>query len=162
MSAACPVFEYSSRAIGVQAREIRKEEATIQDAFMRSVELGAELRAAIDALRATLEEHANTDWDGYGAAPASRLAAGHALRLIALLPIETRAPEVSADPDGDISLEWYRDRRWVFSVSVSPHGELNFAGLFGTNTIHGKEAHFEDELPLHIRAGISRVGSKAR
>src|SRR5688572_1575275 len=106
---ACAPFQSSSRAVGSEARRIRKQEVAIEKHFLRAVEMGAGLRASYDAIRRALAEHAEPDWDGYGAVPVSPVAAEHALRLIKLLPLGTRPPEVTVDPDGEIALEWCRD-----------------------------------------------------
>jgi hypothetical protein len=152
-------FEFSSRAVGREARTIQREQEAIEDNFLRAVHMGAPLRAAYDSIQRVLSEHREPNWDGYGAVPVSEIAAAHALRFLKLLPTGTRPPDVNVDPDGEISLEWFRDRHCVFSVSVSARGELNYAGLFGVNPTHGRESHFEDELPFYIRAGLSRVGA---
>src|ERR1700738_1782967 len=47
-------------------------------------------------------------------------------------------PEVSADPDGEISFDWAGPSGEMFSVSVNNQNRLAYAGWFGEkNRIHG-------------------------
>jgi len=90
-------------------------------------------------------------------------AAVYANDLIQRLPSWAPNPEVSIDPDGEISLEWDSGRRCVFSVSVGPNGSLSFAGLFGEAIRHGVQT-FSGEIPTVLLRGIERTikGQPAR
>jgi hypothetical protein len=63
---------------------------------------------------------------------------------------------VGAEPDGHITLEWYRGPRWTLSVSVSPDGMLYYAALFGSSEVRGAEPFFGD-VPDIILSLIRRV-----
>jgi hypothetical protein len=110
-----------------------------------------------DKIRNASAEAADNDWDGYGARPANMMAVDHALRFLRYVPAGLPDPDVSIDPDGEVSLEWYRAPRKTFSVSIGRDGRLSYAGLFGGSTLHGTEAYFADELPGEIRSGLRRV-----
>jgi hypothetical protein len=75
-------------------------------------------------------------WDGAGSSPISNvtinLVAKIAERLFVLLPGETPAPDLIAEPDGEICMSWSIAPDRVFSVSIGEHGKMNFAGQFGT------------------------------
>ncbi|MCY2968612.1 MAG: hypothetical protein NT069_34150, partial [Planctomycetota bacterium] len=101
------------------------------------------------------------DWDGYGAAPVSQETLRTTYRLLESLPLCFPPPSIGAEPDGQLALEWHHSRRRTLSVSVSPLGDLHYAGLFGPNRVHGTEVFF-DELPESIAMLIRRVYPIAR
>jgi hypothetical protein len=113
-------------------------------------------KAALDELDQLSEEAREHGWDGHGAFPISTGSCAWARRLLEGLPPEIPNPTVSADPDGHVSLEWYRSPRHLLSVSVSPEGELHFAALFGKSRLHGVEP-LEGALPKLITQLITRV-----
>lgn len=97
------------------------------------------------ALLGIRSECSFVDWDGAGASPISdvtiKLVAKIAERLFVLLPGETPAPDLIAEPDGEISMSWSIAADRVFSVSIGEHGKMNFAGQFGVEgAYHGWQA----------------------
>ena len=78
------------------------------------------------------------NWDGYDALPISNSSYLNTLRIINFLPNDLPTPELSVDSDGEVSLEWYVDKEKVFSVSIGTDS-FNYAGLFDTGKVHGKE-----------------------
>ena len=66
-------------------------------------------------------------------------------------------PEVSADPDGEISFDWTGQSGEMFSVSVNKHYRLAYAGWFGEkNRIHGIE-QLGESCPQQVVRGIERA-----
>lgn len=65
-------------------------------------------------------------------------------------------PEVSAEPDGHINLEWYRKPRRVVSVSIAPDNRLHWATLIGTESPRGT-VRYIDRIPNLILGQIARV-----
>ena len=55
-----------------------------------------------------------------------------ACRLIEALPHGFPSPTVTAEPDGYLNLEWYRNPRRLLSVSISPQSSLYWAALIGS------------------------------
>lgn len=141
-----------SRAVGREAKEIQRQEIGIEREILQAPGSGARQRAAIFSILNAVHEQGEKE------APASFASARYAIAMLKdLLLIAQELPHVSVDPDGEISLEWYRAPRLVFSVSVGPQGELTYAGLFGRSKVHGLEIHTVDGIPREIRAGIQRV-----
>jgi hypothetical protein len=128
----------------------------IFDELIGSLALGAAYAAAVEDLSEVIEESSSSDWDGYGARPVGSPTCFNALRFLRALPWDVPVPEVAAEPDGEISFEWYRGSRSVFSVSVGPGRRLTYAGIFGSNEAHGTE-HFFDELPKTILGNLQRL-----
>lgn len=101
-------------------------------------------------------EAAAPNWDGERAAAVEGSTRDFARMFASALPAGVPTPEVSIDRDGDIAFDWDEGPRRVFSVSVSRDGTLNFAGLFGPNTIHGSEV-LDRGIPPTIAYAIKRV-----
>ncbi len=76
--------------------------------------------------------------------------------FIHALPLGYPLPSVGAEPDGHLTLEWYRNPRWILSVSISPEGILYYAALFGTRDVQGS-ARFWVEIPQPILELIKEV-----
>lgn len=118
------------------------------------------LRYVAESASLELEEVARAaavaNWDGYGARAVDPRAVQEAERFLNALPTTTPIPEVSVDPDGEVSISWNLDSNWVFSVSIGPTGRLRYAGLFGTSKAHGTEWFF-DEIPEAILDNITRL-----
>lgn len=79
-----------------------------------------------------------------------------AIRFIQNLPLGFPQPEVSAEPDGHINLEWYRNPRRVVSVSIAPNNRLHWAALIGTESPRGA-VRYIDRIPNMILDQIARV-----
>jgi hypothetical protein len=112
--------------------------------------------AVFEELATVAEDCRNADWDGYDALPVTQDTLRNAFCFLEALPLGTRAPSVGAEPDGHLTLEWYRSPRRTLSVSVSPEGDLHYAALFGPNRVYGTEAFFGD-VPEAILDLIRRV-----
>ena len=93
----------------------------------------------VDDLYKTVEQCSSANWDGYGATPVIRETFMQACIFLEALPFGTTAPSVGAEPDGNLTLEWYWSPRRTLSVSISPEGELHYAALLGHRKIYGTE-----------------------
>jgi hypothetical protein len=112
---------------------------------------------ALEELEKVYEECSEANWDGYGAIPISRETYSEARKLLRMIPSFLPRPDISAEPDGEIALEWYKEKYSVFVISVGGNNLITYAGLFGkSNRTHGTE-YFSDELPEIIRQCIRRL-----
>ena len=114
------------------------------------------LEESRQALWTLYNETFQPDWDGYGAAAIPAEAFEEAWRLLELLPSSIPIPEILPEPDGEIGLEWYRNNRFVFVVSVSGKHRINYAGIFGDNKTHGTE-YFGESLPPVLMENLKRL-----
>ncbi|MEA3447994.1 MAG: hypothetical protein U9Q98_06030 [Bacteroidota bacterium] len=112
---------------------------------------------ALEELEKVYEECSEANWDGYGAMPISRETYSKARKLPRMIPSSLPRPDISAEPDGEITFEWYKEKYSVFVISVGSNNLVTYAGLFGkSNKIHGTE-YFADKLPEIIRHCIRRL-----
>jgi hypothetical protein len=109
-----------------------------------------------EELGAVWEECRHPGWDGFGAAAVSQDSLQNTYILLESLPLGFPLPSISAEPDGQLTLEWYRSPGQTFSVGVDPDGYLHYAGLLGPNRRYGTEAFF-GELPEVIQRCIQEV-----
>jgi len=150
----------SGRGVSEEADRIRDMFDELLRDRLESITLGDAFRKAVEALGDVFQESSSENWDGYGARMVDAITYVHARIFLEALPTTWPAPEVAAEPDGEIAFEWYIQPRWVFSVSVGPEDELTYAGIFGRNKSHGTEEYFADELPKTIMENLNRLFSK--
>lgn len=159
---AMPIPKYfetaSSRSRGTSSESIfvAKQYALEYQRLQESYTLGQFAKGLRNEVLRVCEECTTSGWDGYGAEPVKLQAGEYALSFLALLPVGTPAPSVSADPDGDITLEWYESPRQTLSVSVSPDGLLHYAALIGASKHHGS-VPFYGNMPHTIPDLIYQV-----
>jgi hypothetical protein len=118
--------------------------------------LGQGSRAVFEELFEIVNQCNVPDWDGYGAEPVSNEAFLKAYFFLEAMPLGMQPPSIGAEPDGQITLEWYKSTRRTLSISVSPEGDLHYSALIGTNKAYGTEAFF-GEIPTPIIELINRV-----
>lgn len=145
--------------MGTDSENLKSSIDNIIGGFERTQTIGSKDRILNDLDR-VFAEYSSQDWDGEGALPISEDAYFETTRFITSLPtyLDLPLPEISPDNDGEISLEWYRDNRQVFVVTISGKNRIAYAGLFGANKIYGTE-YFAESLPLIILINLGRLYS---
>jgi len=149
-----PFFMPIDRGVSETAAILQKAVEEMLGDCSRSVTLDDQ--SIMNALSEVLEECSVDNWDGYGAKAISIESYRNAQLFVMTLPTTIPFPEISVDPDGEVSFEWYRGPRMVFSLSIGAHNEISYAGLFGHNKVNGKE-HFYDEIPKAIFDNLDRL-----
>ncbi len=117
-------------------------------------------------LEKIFEECSADAWDGERAKPVSKEVLRNARTFLESLPPGVEPPQTGAEPDGAISLEWYRFPEKVVSVSINPGGRLYYAALVGARRRHGQgliSAGIPDELLALIGdvTGITPPGEQS-
>lgn len=113
--------------------------------------------AVISQLWALAEECSAGNWDGEGALPLSASAACEAEAFIRSLPDGMPVPELSAEPDGSISLDWIRSRHSLLSLSIGASDRLAYAWLDGSDRGHAVARFDGEQVPPRIIEGIRAV-----
>jgi hypothetical protein len=112
--------------------------------------------AQFDELAEVYESCRKPDWSIDGANPVQLETLRNAYRFIKALPYGCPLPSIGAEPDGHVTLDWYRATNWVLSVSVSPEGMLYYAALLGEEDPRGA-CRFDGEVPETILYLIRRI-----
>ena len=112
-----------------------------------------------ESFREIADNNLVENWDGYGAAPVSEQTLKETYKFISLLPSSVPIPEeISADADGDILIEWYKDTAHLFTLTISANKTISYAGLFGPySKVHGTE-YFDYKIPQSILENIRKIG----
>ena len=139
---------------GVQLTEFWK---LVTDPLEQSICLGSKKRDLKTELMSLLDECSEPGWDGYDAEPLSKLATISAMVFIDSIPEVTMTPEVSASPDGGLTLEWEGSER-ILSVTMYDD-TLVYAQLIGGTKQHG-EVDFLREMPDAISSTLLQFFSK--
>ena len=113
----------------------------------------------LDSLARLANECRDSNWDGYGAQPASFHALRRAKDLIASLPDDLPLPECSIEPDGCVSLDWMPARYRTLTVSIGESDGLSYAWVDGTDRGHAVARLVEGQLPPRILGEIRRFTS---
>lgn len=145
-----------SQAQSTTAQDIARETGICLSRLHETITFGTS--KIFEELRMAYNEFQVENWDGYGALPVSKdtyLLADH---FIKALPLGTKSPVFGAEPDGDLTLEWYQSPRQLLSLSISSDGTLHYAALFGSSKSYGSEP-FAGKVPENIMALIRRVPS---
>src|SRR5437868_2072164 len=80
---------------------------------------------AFEELAEVYKECRNPGWDGYGAKAVEQETLRGTYLLIESLPLGFPRPSISAQPDGQLTLEWYRTPTRTLSLSVDPDGFIH-------------------------------------
>ena len=112
---------------------------------------------ALQQLDRVYDECSEPAWDGYEADPISLDTYLEARKLLSMIPVSLPQPEISAEPDGEIGFEWYKDRYSVFVVSVGGNNILTYAALFGKDCKANGTEFLGRALPPSIVPNVKRV-----
>lgn len=99
------------------------------------------------------------NWDNAGSAKIESQTIESAQELIERMPNYLPLPEISPEPDGNINLEWYVDKDFVFEISVDRSKNLYYAGRLRGQKISGRKeisGPFPEVLEDHLRQFINR------
>ena len=113
---------------------------------------------AISALWALGAECGDAGWNGEDAEPVSTGALANALRFIRALPPSILLPEVAAEPDGAVSLDWIAGRGRVVSLSIGTDGSsVPYAWLDGGAHGFGVEVFNGTSVPENIMGTMLKI-----
>lgn len=129
----------------------------IAAAFEDSESLFGAKRRVLSELAEVVAEAAVEDWDGYGAAPVLPGAVERAKAFIRRLPQGCPLPAPSAEPDGEVALEWIAARDRILSVSFGEEDRVAYAMVDGTNRSKGVQRIESDEIPELLRLMIEQI-----
>jgi hypothetical protein len=149
-----PSFLSTSTGVSEAAEKLNSMINRVLQDCSRSVTIDKD--SLFQELDEVFEECSVDNWDGYDAKPINVKSQIEAIRFARNLPTTIPTPEIAADPDGEISFEWYEGPRRVLTVSIGSHNKATYAGLFGLNKVNGEES-FYDEIPKAILDNLNRL-----
>jgi hypothetical protein len=138
-----------SNAQSEPAKLLQHMQEAIREYLLTSYSVRDARERLLDELDDLCADASRRGWDGYGAEPMSADAYDFAKLFIKALPTAAPLPELNADPDGEVSLDWSFGRRRALTVSIGPTGRCTFAWVFGPRSNRGTD-WIEDEIPAQI------------
>ena len=137
-----PPSMWSGTAVSPEAQAVRDAVRVPARQMERSQSLFGKKAFLISELWKLADECAVENWDGNDAAAVDELAVDRAIEFIRALPHAVPMPELAAEPDGSISLDWIQSRHRLFSLSIGASERIAYAWLDGADNGHGV-AHFD-------------------
>lgn len=146
------------RSNGASDYAVRLEQLgdDIRKHLLTSLVFSRVAECAMTGLRAIQAEAAEPDWNGDGAKALDVDAYANACRFLEALPTTAPVPEVSADQDGEVALDWDFGRRKALTISIGPNGRCSYAWVRGKRASHGTE-WLDDEIPTNILRALDQL-----
>ncbi len=118
-----------------------------------------QIQALFKKLNKVFAEAKTADWDGDGAEAISDAAYFNATRLLSVLPTNCPQPDIIADNDGFIELEWSNNNK-NFSIYITDTNLVLYAGYYGEyNRLSGR-FNYEGFFPRHAELLAREVYSE--
>ena len=108
-------------------------------------------------LRAIGADCALGDWDDYGAKTVSEAVIFRAEALIRALPESIPAPDISVEPDGQVSFDWLPSSTLTFTLSVNEGNRLVYAWIDGANRGNATAVFERGDLPARLLSELRRI-----
>ena len=121
------------------ANDVDQQRGEVYCLLQKSNALELVAEETLQQLDEVLGECSSEGWDGANAKPVSGEVLQCAVRFLCSFSLRIEAPEVGAEPDGSITLEWYRSPNKVVSISINPDGWVYWAALIGASRRHGAD-----------------------
>jgi hypothetical protein len=142
-----------SRATSDEATRLSEALEKVSQSFQKAEALqGYAVRELQDAFLDSREP----DWDGYGAHAVPDEAFLKARTFLEHILRRFPSPTAAPTPNGSLAFEWAPGNGRRFIVSIGEEDLVAFAGIFGSETIHGT-ATFVQDLPRSVGENLRRV-----
>lgn len=151
-----PIIFNQSCGMSESANAVQQQSFELQTDFARTITFGEHLAKIMENLLEVKAEHTEDNWDGYGAKAINDDSYKNAFQFALSLPSNLPIPDIYVEPDGEVTFEWYEDKRKVLSISIGSKNKLAYAGLFGASKTYGIE-YFYDDVPDVILRNIYRL-----
>jgi len=152
----CPNIYTTSFGFGVDAEILERLEDDLRRRF-DTTNTGYAMSVVKESLVTILDENSQANWDGESAVAISNAAIIEVLKLINLIPESSiPMPEILPEPNGEIGLQWFKNKRHVFVVSLSGKQKMTYAGIFGDYKTHGTD-YFGETLPTILIENLRRL-----
>ena len=164
MSTLAPTFDgipglfapIRSTAQSDPAKELDKLHERVREHILKSYVMSNATEKVLTELKEIRSEASRIGWDGYNARPLDPASYNFAIRFLNSLPTSAPLPEVSADTDGEVALDWIFGERKALTVSIGPTGRCTFAWMLGQKTNQGTD-WIDDEIPETIVFALDQL-----
>lgn len=147
------------RALSDEAKWLRRNPwQAAHQVFSLSVE--EPNRRVAEAIIEAAQEAGRPNWDGQGGLPITQGGVAQAFAFLNVLPSTLPGPDISVDPDGEISFEWSFGPRRTLTASIDASGRISFAALIGAKRLHGTD-YLLDALPEPLTLALRQLHASA-
>lgn len=154
---ACHPTARTNSAVSREACAVHDNAIDASSHYESSEALFGQTANALESLLNIAQECVEDNWDGFGAIAADPMAIRRAESFIRALPPQLPNPEVSVDPDGEISLDWIPSQTQTFTLSISGGSRVSYAWIDGTNGGHASEDFKNDVISERIVSELKRI-----
>lgn len=130
-------------------RQIRKQ-------ILESYSIRRRVDQALADIEAIQQEASFDGWDGYGAKALDADACAVTVSFLDALPTTIPIPEISADNDGEVALDWIFEPRKALTISINGRGRCSYAWMLGQSTVRGTD-WFTDEIPANVAYALAQL-----
>ncbi len=150
------IYRSLSEASGMDGRLVERKLREVGEDVSESVAQSGNSMKALSALNELFSVASEGNWDGESGIAVTPQVFANARRFLEQVPTRWETPEVSADPDGEISFEWSSDVRRRFSVSIGSDERISSAWLVGSERGHSVNI-FLSEVPRQLLDHVDQV-----
>ncbi len=155
--AALNAYAQGGTAVSAEAQTVREVASSVVELADRSQALFGEKAFSISRLIALAQQCGQPGWDGTDAEPVSTLAVMTAEAFLRALPDDCPMPELAADPDGALSLDWIGSKSRIFSLSIGPTNRLAYAWVDGADRGHAVARFDGQQIPPRVLDGVQSI-----
>jgi hypothetical protein len=145
-----------STAQSDSAKILDKLQKEVREHILNSYVMSSQADKVISELDEVRAEASREGWDGYGARPLDHGAYVFGKMFLNALPSTAPLPEVSADTDGEVALDWIFGERKALTVSIGRTGRCTYAWMLGQRTNRGTD-WIDDEIPAQIVIALGQL-----
>lgn len=146
-----------SAGFSEEARSLARSLAAYWQRREESMALfGAKLRV-LQQLAAVVEESRRGSEEDRGAKPVDARTSLRAEAFIRAIPDSLPLPELAADPDGSVSLEWVPSSVRMFNLAIRADSRVAYAWLDGADRGYGVAVFDGGRIPERVLDAIVRV-----
>jgi len=143
----------SSYASGLEAQSLNEQIRDVERSFAGAESLHGQVVREFEDLFLDCRE---ANWDGYDAEPVSNEAFVRADNFLRECLKSFPPPSPSVIPSGSLTFEWVVSHNRRFMVSVGKGDKISYAGLSGSDTLHGT-AVFISKLPSEVNGYLRNL-----
>jgi hypothetical protein len=145
-----------STAKSESAEVLVKMQEDIRQQMLRSYLIGSRANQALAEIEAVEKEASFDGWDGYGGKALDPKACAVATFFLEALPTTTPIPEISADNDGEVALDWIFGPKKALTVSIDGRGRCAYAWMLGQINSRGTD-WITDGIPANIAYALAQL-----
>lgn len=141
---------YESDGVSQYARKAHlepKREVVGDRSVSNSVSIGHRYATLFDRIIAARASAEFDNWDGEGAPAIGQRAVDAAIAISCALPSSIPMPQVQAESTGEVSFEWYKDKRHVAVLAVDGDS-VRWSGIVGTDATRSGVEPYRRLLPM--------------